>query len=61
MKAFAADVIIGLEAGVTNEITDLLVIADSMASTDYDILLGFDFMRFQDWTFRRDGSFSASW
>ena len=53
----AADLIFGTNPTYT--VTGLLTL--SQAVSGYDMLIGWDAMRFTDWIFNRDGTFSQSW
>jgi predicted aspartyl protease len=53
----AADLIFGTT--LTNTVTGVLVL--SQALSGYDMIVGWDALRFTDWTFNRNGTFSQSW
>lgn len=53
----AADLVFGTNPTFT--VTDVLIL--SQAVSGFDILIGWDAMRFTDWAFSRDGSFRQSW
>lgn len=57
VPAFAGDVVFG--SGPTYTVTDVLIL--SQAVSGYDMIIGWDVLRFTDWSFSRDGSFSQSW
>lgn len=53
----AADLVFG--SGPSFTVTDVLIISQPLQG--YDLLVGWDALRFMDWSFKRDGSFSLSW
>lgn len=53
----AGDVVFGDHPTYT--VTDVIIL--SQALSGYDMLIGWDVLRFTDWSFQRDESFSQSW
>lgn len=57
VPAYAADIVFG--SGPTYAVTDLLTLAQSL--TGFDMVIGWDALRFTDWVFHRDGRFEQHW
>lgn len=57
VRGHVADVIFGNIDRFT--VTDLLVLSQRLVG--YDMILGWDAIRFTDWSFDRDGTFRQSW
>lgn len=58
VPAHAGDVIFGNHP-TTYTVADVLIL--SQVVSGYDMLIGWDVLRFMDWSFNRDGSFCQSW
>lgn len=57
VPSYAADIIFGTTTSFT--VTDVLVLSQDLHG--FDMLIGWDVLRFTDWQFNRDGSFSQTW
>lgn len=58
VPAFAADIIFGINP--THTVTDVAVLAQKLPA-GYDLLVGWDVLRFFDWRFGKTGDFHQSW
>lgn len=59
VPTYACDVVMGPLKGAAFTVTDVLTIESDLSG--FDVILGWDVLRFVDLSFRRDETFSLSW